>query len=491
MKNTKQGESISQASDFCSIEYQRINSTEGYSRFSKCIQDDRILDIIALTELVSWNTFIGDRTIDKNIKRRNWTLKSNEKNNYTNILSIIKHGTKSDTTYNISQGLHKLLKEEIAGYVKNSHSVGILLSGGMDSRIVAGILKQIQNERNGFDVTAFCWGIRPSRDPVYAEKIALMYKWQYEHFAITPTTLKRNIELAADMGCFFAPQHLHAMPDIAKRAVTLGIDCILAGSYGDSIGRGEYSGNKVMQLKPVKSCLGDPFGLINKSLYKECKIQTLKEIDRYHQLYETKNKWAINEIDYQIHYMRNQLNTCMSVISWYIPLYQCFTSTEVVKYMWSYHPDYRTDEVYLHLVKSIDRKLYEIPWARTGKRYLSTNDTPDNLGKAYHKYGEWVRKELSGYIESLIFNGEIEATNIYNMKQLKYMYKVNKANMAMMSKKLDEIVLWLATLAIYLKKNKVTVDKNISSSNIRSLRGTVYLLIYSAWQKLKLSKKKT
>src|SRR5690606_25871175 len=105
--------------------------------------------------------------------------------------------------------------------------------------IVASVLRQLQlsGQYTGA-VTALTWGLEASRDVQYAARITELYQWNFKHFNLTADMLLHNIEVTAAMGAEFSPVHLHAMPQIAGLD---GLDCILAGSYGDSIGRGEYS----------------------------------------------------------------------------------------------------------------------------------------------------------------------------------------------------------------------------------------------------------
>src|SRR5690606_40411595 len=90
-------------------------------------------------------------------------------------------------------------------------SIGVLLSGGMDSRIVAGLLQEIKNEAGnpGFDVVAITWGLPSSRDVVYATRIAKLYNWEWKHYPVGLEQLEENIQVCAENGCEYSPIHLH------------------------------------------------------------------------------------------------------------------------------------------------------------------------------------------------------------------------------------------------------------------------------------------
>lgn len=175
------------------------------------------LDAVALTEFPSRYTFLGDRTLFKEVKRTQWLTDVYN----ANFELPPKHCHRKASSQEIAEGLYPLLKSEVAKHIGKSQHVGILLSGGMDSRIIAGVLKKIQAKRNEFKVTVFCWGHKDARDPAYANRIADNYNWDFEHFNITAATLRRNIAISAKEGCLYSAQHLHAMEEVA---------CILAGS---------------------------------------------------------------------------------------------------------------------------------------------------------------------------------------------------------------------------------------------------------------------
>ncbi len=433
------------------------------------------IDVVALTEFPWKYTFLGDRTIVKSVRRTQWFSSSPR-----GVFHVPpRHGNKMDSAINIAGLLQAALKKEISGYIVGKKNIGILLSGGMDSRMVAGILKSIQAEKHDLNVTVFCWGMTSTRDPVYSERIATMYGWAFEYFDITPQLLKRNITICAKEGCFYSPSHLHAMPDVAQRASDLGMDCILAASYGDSIGRSEYSGRKVTELPAMKDKIQNVFGLINDAVYEQCKAESIAEIDRYHDLYRENEDWAENELDYQLHYMRNQLGTCMSLISKRVPLIQCFCSKEIVELMWSYHPDCRTDKIYLHMLKNIDPQLFEIPWARTGKRYLMDNDVPDDLSRSFHCYGKWAREDLRCYIDELVCDGRLQRLNVFNTYQIRLLNRFNRVFTPVNSyHNLDEIILWLASVSIFLREIDCVYPASYNQANSRhpSILGSTKLL---------------
>src|SRR5690606_37656538 len=96
----------------------------------------------------------------------------------------------------IAVKFHDLLLSELRKYIGTKKSIGILLSGGMDSRILAGLLQEIRQEsgsNTNFDVVALTWGLPSSRDVVYAAKIAKGYNWEWKHFEVGVEQMEENI----------------------------------------------------------------------------------------------------------------------------------------------------------------------------------------------------------------------------------------------------------------------------------------------------------
>src|SRR5690606_23496838 len=148
-----------------------------------------------------------------------------------------------------------------------------------------------------------------------------------------------------------------------------GIDVILAGSYGDSVGRAEFSGKHLKKLKPMALKLKDDFGLLRHDLFKSSLPHIKRDlVDNFH-LQGEMPRTRRCEIEQQCHYMRRMLQYCMSSISLKIPLYQMFTSPQVFGLMWGLSPDVRDNGWYTLLLGALPGELLDIPWARTGLPY--------------------------------------------------------------------------------------------------------------------------
>jgi len=132
------------------------------------------LDIASVIQLLMKSYMLGDRTIIKNVYKTPWMAKPNEKMNGWDHYKIKVHQNRKESASFVAEELFIKLQEEIANYIGTSKKIGILLSGGMDSRIVAGTLDYLikRNHLPNITVKAFTWGNSNSRDVIYSRIIA-------------------------------------------------------------------------------------------------------------------------------------------------------------------------------------------------------------------------------------------------------------------------------------------------------------------------------
>ena len=423
------------------------------SQFRDLLADQQVgkeIDPVALCEFPSHYAFFGSRTILRQVRRTD--LYSDGRSELlASPVGVPAHGHRKMKAEKIAECFVELLLEETRQRIRDCSHLGLMLSGGMDSRIVAAALAELQRSGWEFAVTCFTWGQAGTRDVVYAERIARHHGWGFEHFGIDSETLWENVRATAKGGCFHSAMHLHSMPTVAKRALELGVELMLAGSYGDSVGRAEFRGTHISMLRPVHHRPWNWFGLIEEQLFNQCRVETLNEIERCRRLYGEQSGLAITELDNQLHYMRNMLGSAMDAIDVQVPISQSFTSRPMVEYMWSLAPDCRNDEVYFFALRALDPVLLELPWARTGKPFLKNEAISDNLKAGFHNYDIWTRQNFE-QIESSIFSGAIENSGAFNQRALSAIVKAFKNNDFIRSGRVLEIVLWLASLGLLLER---------------------------------------
>jgi hypothetical protein len=458
-----------------------VNDIELYKTFkdAKSIEKEANIDVVSIIEFINRFYFFGDRTIVDDIYQTPWLSRIEDGTWKSSLLSNTKTEIKSEKMF--MRKFLCLIENEIKSYIGESKNVGILLSGGMDSRIVAAIVNKLNIEHKmSINVTALTWGIDNSRDVIYSKKIADMYDWKFIHHEITPETLYRNISITAENGCEYSPVHLHNMHEVSNQE---NIDLILAGSFGDSIGRAEYSGKHASELKSIGGNIQNKFQLLNNRLYSKYFKFIDGDLNMYYDKYPEHTKQSQFELERQIHYMRKELNSCMSIIDNKIPLYQVFTSPETYNVVFNTDYKYRTDNLYYLLLEHVDKELLTIPWARTGKPYLYEGDYQvDNYAKNYHNYGKWIKEDLSKEIEKKILNGNLESLNIFNISAIKNMMKYNKKYGTNSLNRADELLIWLASLSdmleIYTIEKTAIQKDNFFNRNYQNILSKCQLFIY-------------
>lgn len=453
----------------------RINTFQQFKKAIKSKHNARKIDLTAIVEILNNNYILGDRTLVHGINKSPWmAYPSSDSSDWIYNKDLPIHDTKIHSQEEIAQTLFKLLQEELVQYVENSERIGILLSGGMDSRIVAGLLHkhmQIRSGQSPKSVVAFTWGLPESRDVVYASRIARKYNWEWIHLEIDKTQLVENITICAESGCEVSPIHLHAIPKISKYN---GLDCILAGSFGDSIGRGEYSGKKVTELKKTgnRSRLKNIGNLLRSDYLEFTEDQILNDISQYHRIFPRPEVYQQNELDNQLHYMRRMLNNCMSIINHKTPLHQMFASPKVYGYMWSLEPRLRNDYNYEIILRNYFPELLDIPWARTGLKYPLNSGKPDKFLKTHHKYGELIRSHFVQKLKSDEFKSNLHQLNIFDMDAVENLIKLCSSFPIAGSYYFEERLLWLLSLSKFVKLYEIKSDYNPFRQN-KSYKTTI------------------
>ena len=436
-----------------------INCYDNFIDIIDYYPEERLIDIPAIIEIISRFHIFGDRTLIKGLSKSPWMAKI--ENNEWDYYELPKHGNNDINESVVADQLYSLLMEETLEYIEGKQNIGILLSGGMDSRIAAGILAKIKEEyRPNIKIIAITWGIENSRDVKYAQQIVKEMGWEWVYYPLSAEGLLSNITETAIQGCEFSPIHLHAIPQIKNN---LGVDCIIAASFGDSVGRAEYSGKHILKLIQINKYMHNWFSLIKTQQFNDNIHQTFLDIEKYRKLFPRDKKYQEYEIERQAHYMRRMLNPCIASLNYKIPTYQLFSHPKVYSYIWSIRPERRNDYIYSHILEKMDIRIQNLPWARTGEKYLDNYGDGDNYSDLNNLYGKWVRNDLSDQIKKMVLSSSIQKLNLFNLDALQLccslnnkLFKKNRAS------KIDEILLWICSLSkfIELYEVKCTYDQS-------------------------------
>lgn len=453
--------------------------------------NELIIDPAGVLEIISRRFCFADRTLIQGVSVSPWMARPNKSGDDWQYIQPPKHGSVRISPKDFAERLFRLLKAEVLSYCKEMGTIAVLLSGGMDSRICAMALYSLIEEKAlNPNVVAVTWGLEGSRDVTYANEIATRLKWDWVHLPISPENLCENIEITAQQGCLYPPIHLHGVP----RVKTIpGLDCVLVSSFGDSMGRGVYSGRHVTGLVPLKRYLRNWFGLIDSEVYKEARLKAVGDLLRYRALFPRQAEYAFLEIERQAHYMGRMLNPCVKYLNEFIPTFQVFTSPDILEFVWSIDPSCRNDEAYRALVARQMSVLADIPWSKTGKPFGNEGDAPDNYRKEFHLYGQWIRKDLNDHIYSLATSDDIAKLNIFCMSNLRRCLDFNRRAKRDRVTSMDEIAIWLASLAKMVRLYNISGIEAPSQASpvarmVNSMRPLFELLLFETAMDFKKGK---
>lgn len=437
------------------------------------------LDLTAIAAKATLPFLLGNRTLLREVHRAHWMAVPDENGDWAPA-RLPPHGMTQPDPEIFVRELRAALLEEAQRYVEGAHTVGILLSGGMDSRVVAGVIREIQEASDdAFDVVGLTWGSETSRDVVYARRITDRFGWSCMHFPITVDTLASNISHVAKMGAEVSPLHLHAMPQVAA---TGGLDVVLAGSYGDSVGRGEFSGRQLLELKDILPKRLDRFGVLRHEAKRAAVSALQVDVADSPHLDHSTSTLRRREIEQEMHYMRRMLQSCMLCIAQETRFFQLFTAPTVFGLMWGLDPTIRGDQWYARLLPLLPGNLLDIPWARTGRRYDGVDGQPDSFDSKYHAYGHWLRRDLRDEVLQRANSNRIRELGVFNDQGLDMALRAWARARTKTTNSLDELVSWLASLHDFIGHFQLDVHGSGFTSNQRdpliAIGGGLYSRLY-------------
>ena len=397
----------------------------------------------AFTSFCSFGYVAGDLTPIAGVTRQPWL--SQVESHSASLSEVPPHGRRWMEPSEIALQLKARLSAEAEKVCQGFDEIYILLSGGLDSRIVAGTIAELVARgiiRNA--PTAVTWGSEKSRDVVYARYLAEMLGFPWKHLPLTEEDLARNIRLMGEEnGAATAPNHLHRMDWFSQ----FGKDVlVLAGSYGDSVGRSEFSGRIVLELNYLRP--KNLFGLMSDGMFAIGAERLEKELNELKERSQGRPKYAICELEQQAHYMRGMIAHAMSMIGRSCHVYQMFTAPEVFTFMWSLHPAARTDQVYTQLLTQIDARLPRVPWARTNQPLVGKPLFRDaRASRQYHQYIEWTVGPLWGDLTNLVQSEWFEGTGMICPERLNQFFDdLSQGRLWRYGIKPHEALTWLASV---------------------------------------------
>jgi len=163
--------------------------------------------------------------------------------------------------------------------------------------------------------------------------------------------------------------------------------------------------------------------------------------------------------------MRRMLNPCMNLLQTHkTTFYQVFTSPQVYEFIWGISIERRTDRIYEFMYNQFKTPLKDIPWSRTGRKYLQTSGKSDNLLRDHHNYYHIIEHELLDEMEDMISVSPIYNANIFNRNSIRKLFDIIKdhPNYNINSLYLEKLI-WLASLAKFIEIYDIHIPQSSSS----------------------------
>lgn len=409
-------------------------------------------DVSSILSIMSLNYTCGNRTLVEEVSRSPW-LSSFDASGQVYQEPIPPHGTTRVKPEAFAAKMLELLTAEAITACQGKAEIYVLLSGGLDSRIIAGVLHRAY-EAGAIKVkpVALSWGLENSRDVQYARKVAGFLGFEFQHIQMSPEDVYRNVvEGSKEIACLVPPNHLHCMSWLKNLSED---SIVIAGSYGDSIGRAEFSSQHLLELDYQKP--KNIFGILKKDLLGVAVSGLEQDFRDLKDRAGNVEKYIYCEHQAQGIYMRNMIAHAMDVINGYSNLYQMFTAPSVYQYVWSLHPVYRDNQMYANLLELLHPSLARMPWARTNKALKGKTLWADkSLTKEFHTYQDWIKGPLYGDIKKLVDPDWFEATGIFdaeNVRELSHAIKVGDPSYEKYRMRAYEIWLWLASFRIFAQE---------------------------------------
>ena len=250
----------------------RINDKYLYGSEIKAILADKTvkptLNLDAISELFTFSYPIGNRTYFNEIELippgtvivlNNDKIEVQSYHNFKNRTQNRKKLSLNNLLVNFSGLMKRAIKDRIC----DKEKIGIFLSGGLDSRLMAGFAQKVALEMNK-EIISFTFGTRGGRQIRIAKKIAKKLNIKNIFYEIKPDSISKHAEelvYKGDGQIRIRDAHFFS----CLRQVRQNVDCVLVG-FGCSELFGETINNDLSNLKSNKHLIDYIFAHFKKDI---------------------------------------------------------------------------------------------------------------------------------------------------------------------------------------------------------------------------------
>jgi asparagine synthetase B (glutamine-hydrolysing) len=249
-KNEKTLKLISDKYGFCKLFYWTSSNRFLFASEYKAIIEHKTfkkkVDIGPIADFMMLGYNLGKRTFFENVKLLPNGSVLTFKNGKVNIERYWNYSFRDGSSplkeaNDYIDGYYEFLEKAIKRQIEGRKVIGLPLSGGLDSRALAGMLKKLNF---GVTVKSFSYGNPDCFDVIYGREIAKVLGYEHTYIPIHSTYLMDNAEAfvwltEGTVNCLNA--HMMLPQNFIKKNK---IDTIMTGFLGDTVGGESVVGNK-------------------------------------------------------------------------------------------------------------------------------------------------------------------------------------------------------------------------------------------------------
>lgn len=376
----------------------------------------RVIDLVAVMELLQFNYMPGTRTLVQDVHKMPWRAELSGRGELRRFPPI-PHGNRQVAAAEVARQLFELLQKELTEATKGARRIFLLLSGGYDSRVIASVLKSLESDLKS-PIECVTWSVPNSRDLVYATEVSKLFGWEHHVVDYTPQLVWQNLRTAAVWGgAECTGIHLHGMQWFERCSHE---DLVIGGTLGDMIGRAIYRGSHITRVALAR--IRNMHDLFRYTDYLPLRAAIRDDRATAWQAAPEMTQLTCVELDMQENFVRRLLCYSLDYLRTFCRLHQAFSSDEVVSLMWSLDPRCRTDDVYAHLLRSVDPRLPSIPNPKLGRALDGTPVKDQSLCKSHHAWDRWPREDHIEQLRSIYFSEGLKRLRLFHPPAVKRLW---------------------------------------------------------------------
>lgn len=372
---------------FCAIANGRVERS-----FHSCFAHPLIPDLAGILSLVSFQYLPFDRTIDRSIRRVSVAEEFSE-------VTARRVAFRLSSPKHIAERLANILLTELKHALQDVECAVVLLSGGLDSRIIyAAVDRLLRTGDYSGKLLAVTWGKSGSSDLAIARLITARDHVDWAPLSLSESDVITNVaETSRVLGPLLSPVHLHAMPKL-RHVIDGKKHVVLAGSLGNGLIEGEYLWRHVSYARfPIPrdwldllrpACRADANAELRRMLAE--KRAGLRKVHSRVGAYEIEmlSSYHLNLLLLAFDYLR-QLG---------IRTHQAFSGLRFVDEIRSVLPLLRSSRLRRNLLAQLRVDLLNIPIEST---------------TSFHEYGPWTAQNID-YVQELYMAPALRSLGVFS-----------------------------------------------------------------------------